>query len=176
MPPGGLPFLFRQEREEIVVVLCKKVSCCGARQKHRLTKQACFLPTAATRSARFICHWQRSHRSPPPPIRWYGGKFEPPNPKHYDAPPVFGEQRTALLFPCLWDQHAILLPKTDSSRKPMLHYRESGRGTGAALIAGAINSAPGKPTSLVTFLFGDKKVTRPVSSLHYQFTEVYIKK
>ena len=45
-------------------------SCCGARKKLRPIKRACFLPTAATRSARFICHRQRSHRSPfgvPPP-------------------------------------------------------------------------------------------------------------
>ena len=38
--------------------------CCGARQPLRLSKQARVLPTAATRSARFICHRQRSHRSP----------------------------------------------------------------------------------------------------------------
>ena len=41
------------------------VSCCGARQGLRLTKQACPLPTAATRAARFFCHRQCSHRSPP---------------------------------------------------------------------------------------------------------------
>ena len=40
------------------------VSCCGARQGLRLTKQTCPLPTAATRSARFFCHRQCSHRSP----------------------------------------------------------------------------------------------------------------
>ncbi len=39
-------------------------SCCGARQPRRLTEQACVLPTAATRSPRFICHRQRSVRSP----------------------------------------------------------------------------------------------------------------
>ena len=39
-------------------------SCCGARQSLRLTQQACTLPTAATRSPRFICHRQRSVRSP----------------------------------------------------------------------------------------------------------------
>ena len=38
---------------------------------------------------------------------------------------------------------------------------------GAALIAGAINSAPGKPTSLVTFLFGNKKVTRPLTAVGF---------
>ena len=41
------------------------LSCCGARQGLRLTKQACPLPTAATRSAHFFCHRQRSHLSPP---------------------------------------------------------------------------------------------------------------
>ena len=41
--------------------------CCGARQPHRLTKQACVVPTAATRSARFIRHRRRSHRFPIPP-------------------------------------------------------------------------------------------------------------
>ena len=40
------------------------VSCCGARQKRRLSKQACFLPTAATRSGRFIRHRRRFPRSP----------------------------------------------------------------------------------------------------------------
>ena len=40
------------------------VSGCGALRKHRLTKQACFLQTAATRSGRFSCPRQRSHRSP----------------------------------------------------------------------------------------------------------------
>ena len=40
------------------------VSCCGTRQKLRPAKQACFLPTAATRSGRFIRHRRRSHRSP----------------------------------------------------------------------------------------------------------------
>ncbi len=39
-------------------------SCCGARQKLCLSKQARFLPTAATRSAPFLRHWRRSHRSP----------------------------------------------------------------------------------------------------------------
>ena len=38
--------------------------CCGARQKRRLAKQACFLPTAATRSGRLFRHRRRSHRSP----------------------------------------------------------------------------------------------------------------
>ena len=42
-----------------------KVSCCGARQKLRLSKQACFLPTAATRSPRFIRPPRCSVRSPP---------------------------------------------------------------------------------------------------------------
>ena len=39
-------------------------SCCGARQPLHLTKQACVLPTAATRSGRFNRHRRRSHRSP----------------------------------------------------------------------------------------------------------------
>ena len=38
--------------------------CCGARQKLRLTKQARFLPTAATRSAPFLRHRRRSPCSP----------------------------------------------------------------------------------------------------------------
>ena len=42
-------------------------SCCGARQPLRPAKQACVLPTAATRSARFIRHRRRSHRFPIPP-------------------------------------------------------------------------------------------------------------
>ena len=37
------------------------LSCCGARHWLRF---ACHLPTAATRSARYIWHRQRSHRSP----------------------------------------------------------------------------------------------------------------
>ena len=43
---------------------CPPVSCCGARQLLRLAKQACILPTAATRSGRLLCHRQRSLRSP----------------------------------------------------------------------------------------------------------------
>ena len=41
-------------------------SCCGARQKLRLSKQARFLPTAATRSPRSSRHRRRSDRSPSP--------------------------------------------------------------------------------------------------------------
>ena len=40
------------------------VSCCGARQKLRLTKQACFLLTAATHSTPFFRHRRQSPRSP----------------------------------------------------------------------------------------------------------------
>ena len=40
------------------------MSCCGTRQPLRLTKQACVLPTAATRSAPFFRPRRRSHRSP----------------------------------------------------------------------------------------------------------------
>ena len=39
-------------------------SCCGTLRKLCLTKQARFSQTAATRSGRFICRRQRSHRSP----------------------------------------------------------------------------------------------------------------
>ena len=42
-------------------------SCCGARQPLHMTKQACVLPTATTRSARCIRHRRRSHRFPIPP-------------------------------------------------------------------------------------------------------------
>jgi hypothetical protein len=44
--------------------------CCGARQKLRLAQQACFMPTAVTRSAPLIRHWRRSHRSP-----WRSGVY-----------------------------------------------------------------------------------------------------
>ena len=40
------------------------LSCCGARQRLRLSKQARLLPTAATRSPSFFRHWRRSGRSP----------------------------------------------------------------------------------------------------------------
>ena len=40
------------------------LSCCGTRQPLRLSKQACVLPTAATRSGRFFRHRRRSHHSP----------------------------------------------------------------------------------------------------------------
>ena len=39
-------------------------SCCGARQNVCPTERTHILPTAATRSGRFIRHWRRSHRSP----------------------------------------------------------------------------------------------------------------
>jgi len=45
-------------------ILGGRRSCCGAQQKRRLTKQTCFLLTAATRSPRCIRHWRRSVRSP----------------------------------------------------------------------------------------------------------------
>ena len=47
----------------------KPPTCCGARQKLHLSKQARFLPTAATRSGRFFRHWRRSLRSPRGPSR-----------------------------------------------------------------------------------------------------------
>ena len=37
---------------------------CGARQKLRLSKQTCFLPTAAPRSPPFLRHRRRSGHSP----------------------------------------------------------------------------------------------------------------
>ena len=52
--PSGVPFAKQKNIE----------SCCGARRILRPTKWARIQPTAATRSARFICHRQRSHRSP----------------------------------------------------------------------------------------------------------------
>ena len=47
-----------------LVVWGVRGSCCGTLRKLCLTKQARFSQTAATRSGRFICHRQRSHRSP----------------------------------------------------------------------------------------------------------------
>ena len=47
-----------------MVVWGVRGSCCGTLRKLCLTKQARFSQTAATRSGRFICHRQRSHRSP----------------------------------------------------------------------------------------------------------------
>ena len=137
MPPGGLPFLFRQEKEErsrvkgccraqrifksndcqwqsyIICCFGQMLSCCGARHLHRRERLP-HLPTAATRSARFIRHRRRSHRSPldnpPPPIRWYFRKIGHIDPKAFEELSL-----------------------------------SAGRGRcqeGAALIAGAINSAP----------------------------------
>ena len=42
----------------------QRLPFCGAQQKFRLSKQAHFLLTAATSSARLLCYQQRSHRSP----------------------------------------------------------------------------------------------------------------
>ena len=42
---------------DIILLRCPASSSATVRRPH--------LPTAATRSARFICRWQRSHRSPP---------------------------------------------------------------------------------------------------------------
>ena len=47
-----------------LVVWRVRGSCCGTLRKLCLTKQARFSQTAATHSGRFICHRQRSHRSP----------------------------------------------------------------------------------------------------------------
>ncbi len=52
---------------ELVLV---PVSCCGARQKLRLTKQARFSPTAATRSPRSSRPRRRSGRSPDSHLRF----------------------------------------------------------------------------------------------------------
>ena len=47
-----------------VLTYCTTRSCCGARQNVCPTERTHILPTAATRSGRFIRHWRRSHRSP----------------------------------------------------------------------------------------------------------------
>ena len=64
---------------EFLAPASQATSCCGARQKQRMTKHACFLPTAATRSPSLICHRQRSGRSPQTPpgahLRWRSMPF-----------------------------------------------------------------------------------------------------
>ena len=59
----------------------------------------------------------------------------------------------------------------------MLHNKQSGPGEvsgGGGFDCGSNQlSAPPKPTSLVTFLFGDKKVTRPYRK-HNQFADTRI--
>ena len=42
----------------------EQCSCCGARRMSSATERLRPSPTTATRSGRFICRWQRSHRSP----------------------------------------------------------------------------------------------------------------
>ena len=76
--------------------------CCGARQPLRLTKQTRVLPTAATRSARFIRHRRRSHRFPIPPhphiaSDFYTGRYPgwgiSPDPPAYSIMPQDSCQR-----------------------------------------------------------------------------------
>ena len=64
--PGHSNALLRIPKGRLgpLVVWGVRGSCCGTLRKLCLTKQARFSQTAATRSGRFICHRQRSHRSP----------------------------------------------------------------------------------------------------------------
>ena len=92
------------------------------------------------------------HKKPSPGGRWQPvGLTDEGKTRSPSAPP----------FPCPWEVRTPPQPPHHGNKKSVLHRRKCARGTGAALIAGASNSAPGKPTSLVTFLSGDKKVTPP---------------
>ena len=55
---------FRKFFSPSVFCFAKSTSCCGDAKKSSGLRFSSIFSTAATRSARFICHWQRSHRSP----------------------------------------------------------------------------------------------------------------
>ena len=132
MPPGGLHFLSRQEMEE------------RSRAKGRFEQR------------RPLCN-------PPPPIRWYVWEFEK---RSYRLLPQLLSSAYSAPHYCFHVPEIIFLycrrvPISAENRCCTI-VRACGEFEGAALIAGAINSAPSLPTSLVTFLFGDKKVTHPL--------------
>ena len=154
MPPGGLPFLFRQEREErsrVKGVAERSESCylMLAGGKHTATNARAKAPPWQSPAASKMV---RLGIRTPKPVTLCRTTCV----RRITHSTAVSKLLGLRFFPTI--KNLVVIDKRCCTA-----VRASGVRGG--FDCGSKQLSPRKPTSLVTFLFGDKKVTRPLTAL-----------